>query len=43
VLWLRPADLPGHTFTDITTLTVADPVQAIGHIADAAVIALERA
>ncbi|MFF4893403.1 VWA domain-containing protein [Micromonospora chersina] len=43
VLWLRPADLPGHTFTDTTTLTVADPVQAIGHIADAAVTALERA
>ncbi|MFE9959244.1 VWA domain-containing protein [Micromonospora sp. NPDC005299] len=43
VLWLRPADLPGHTFTDTSTLTVADPVQAIGHIANAAVTALERA
>ncbi|WP_238447367.1 VWA domain-containing protein [Micromonospora sp. 4G55] len=43
VLWLRPADLDGHTFTDTTTLLVADPVQAIGHIADAAVTALERA
>ncbi|MEV0430578.1 VWA domain-containing protein [Micromonospora sp. NPDC050495] len=43
VLWLRPADLPGHTFTHTTTLTVADPVQAIGHISDAAVAALEHA
>ncbi|MGC5022799.1 VWA domain-containing protein [Micromonospora sp. DT47] len=43
VLWLRPADLDGHTFTDTTTLLVADPVQAIGHIADAAITALERA
>ncbi|MEH0933989.1 VWA domain-containing protein [Micromonospora psammae] len=43
VLWLRPADLPGHTFTHTTTVEVADPVQAIGHLADAAVTALERA
>ncbi|MCX4387304.1 VWA domain-containing protein [Micromonospora peucetia] len=43
VLWLRPADLDGHTFTDTTTLPVADPVQAIGHIADAATTALEHA
>ncbi|MEU1840256.1 VWA domain-containing protein [Micromonospora chersina] len=43
VLWLRPADLDGHTFTDTTTVLVADPVQAIGHIADAAVTALEHA
>ncbi|MGW3606490.1 hypothetical protein [Micromonospora sp. NPDC005161] len=43
VLWLRPADLTGHTFTDTTTILVADPVQAIGHIADAAVTALEHA
>ncbi|MER7894283.1 VWA domain-containing protein [Micromonospora sp. NPDC094482] len=43
VLWLRPADLDGHTFTDTTTLLVADPVQAIGHIADAATTALEQA
>ncbi|MBM0261067.1 VWA domain-containing protein, partial [Micromonospora sp. 4G55] len=43
VLWLRPADLPGHTFTDTTTVLVTDPVQAIDHIADAAVTALERA
>jgi Mg-chelatase subunit ChlD len=41
VLWLRPADLPGHTFADTTTLTVADPLEAIAHIADAAVAALE--
>ncbi|MFE9690656.1 VWA domain-containing protein [Micromonospora sp. NPDC005806] len=43
VLWLRPADLDGHTFTDATTVLVADPVQATGHIADAAVAALEQA
>ncbi|MEV0811205.1 VWA domain-containing protein [Micromonospora sp. NPDC050200] len=43
VLWLRPTDLDGHTFADTTTLLVADPVQAIGHIADAATTALERA
>jgi Mg-chelatase subunit ChlD len=43
VLWLRPADLTGHTFDDTTTLTVADPLEAIGHIADAAITALENA
>ncbi|OKI45721.1 vWA domain-containing protein [Micromonospora sp. CB01531] len=43
VLWLRPADLPGHTFTHTTTLLVADPVQAVDAIADAAVTALEHA
>ncbi|MGN9807117.1 VWA domain-containing protein [Micromonospora sp. L32] len=43
VLWLRPADLDGHTFTDTSTVLVADPVQAIDYIADAAVTALERA
>lgn len=43
VLWLRPADLAGHTFTHATTLLVADPVQAIDAIADAAVTALEHA
>ncbi|MDZ5446772.1 VWA domain-containing protein [Micromonospora sp. 4G57] len=43
MLWLRPADLDGHTFTDTTTVLVADPVQAIDHIADAAVTALEQA
>ncbi|MGN9920287.1 VWA domain-containing protein [Micromonospora palomenae] len=43
VMWLRPADLDGHTFTDTTTVLVTDPVQAIGHIADAAVIALDQA
>jgi len=43
VLWLRPAGLPGHTFADATTVTVADPVDAVAHIADAAVAALERA
>ncbi|MFI7208467.1 VWA domain-containing protein [Micromonospora aurantiaca (nom. illeg.)] len=43
VLWLRPADLAGHTFTHTTTLQVADPVQAVDAIADAAVTALEHA
>jgi uncharacterized protein with von Willebrand factor type A (vWA) domain len=40
VLWLRPADPDGHTFTDTTTVTVADPVEAVRRIADAAVSAL---
>ncbi len=43
VLWLRPADLSGHTFDDTTTITVADPLEAIGYIADAAITALENA
>ncbi len=43
VLWLRPADLPGHTFHDTTTITIHDPVEAIGHIADAMTNALTNA
>ncbi len=43
VLWLRPANLPGHAFADTTTVTVADPVEAIGHITHAAITALEHA
>jgi hypothetical protein len=43
VLWLRPHGLSGHTFTDTTTITVADPVDAIRHIADAAITAVENA
>jgi hypothetical protein len=43
VLWLQPAGLPAHTFTDVTTVTVADPTDAVAHIADAAITALERA
>src|SRR6266540_1652757 len=43
VLWLRPANLSGHTFHDTTTITVADPVEAIGHITHAAITALEHA
>src|SRR6266536_117373 len=43
VLWLRPAGLSGHTFRDTTTITVADPVEAIGRIAVAAVTAVENA
>ncbi|MEV6374839.1 VWA domain-containing protein [Micromonospora musae] len=43
VLWLRPADLAGHTFTHTTTLEVANPIQAVDAIADAAVTVLEHA
>jgi hypothetical protein len=43
VLWLHPADLDNHTFTDTTTITVADPVDAVTRIADAAVTAIENA
>jgi hypothetical protein len=43
VLWLRPAGLSGHTFEHTTTLTVADPVDAIRRITDAAVAALADA
>ena len=43
VLWLRPAGLSGHTFAHTTTLTVTDPIEAVAHIADAAVTALENA
>jgi hypothetical protein len=43
VLWLRPADLKGHTFQHTTTLLVSNPVEAINHIARAAVTALENA
>ncbi|WP_428962975.1 VWA domain-containing protein [Micromonospora fluostatini] len=42
VLWLRPANLPGHTFTHTTTLLVDDPIQAVTAVADAAVTALEQ-
>src|SRR6266540_4734992 len=43
VLWLHPPGLSGHTFADTTTTTVADPVDAIRRIADAAVTAVENA
>jgi hypothetical protein len=43
VLWLRPADLPGHTFEHTTTITVTDPVEAVESICDAAVTALQNA
>jgi Mg-chelatase subunit ChlD len=43
VLWLHPAGLPGHTFTDTTTITLTDPVEAIEHISRAALTALEAA
>ena len=35
--------VPTVTFDDTTTLSVADPLDAVGHIADAAVTALENA
>jgi hypothetical protein len=43
VLWLQPADTPCHTFTDATTISVTDPVEAVTAIADAAVTALAEA
>ena len=43
VLWLRPAKLSGRTFDQTTTITIADPVDAIGHITDAALTALTNA
>ncbi|GAA0902953.1 hypothetical protein GCM10009558_001270 [Virgisporangium aurantiacum] len=44
VLWLHPADTGfSHTFTDTTTVTVTNPVEAIDIIADAAVTALSHA
>ena len=42
VLWLRPPG-HGHTFADTTTITVTDPVQAIEHIAAAAITAIQAA
>lgn len=43
VLWLRPKDMTGHTFTDTTTIEVADPAQAVDEICTAAIAALEHA
>ena len=43
VLWLQPEGLSSHTFENTTTLTVADPVDAVTRIADAAVTAIENA
>jgi Mg-chelatase subunit ChlD len=40
VLWLQPAGLPCHAFSDTITVAVTDPVDAVRHIADAAVAAL---
>ncbi|KUL31429.1 VWA domain-containing protein [Actinoplanes awajinensis] len=42
VLWLHPDGYSQHTFADTTTITVADPVDAVSRIADAAVAALEN-
>ncbi|MGC9668491.1 vWA domain-containing protein [Planosporangium sp. 12N6] len=43
VLWLQPAGLECHTFADTTTITIADPLEAIEHIAGAAITALANA
>ena len=43
VLWLHPANLPNHAFRNTTAITVADPVDAIIHIAQNAVHALAKA
>jgi hypothetical protein len=43
VLWLHPAGKRTHTFTDTTTITVTNPVDAIEHIAQAATTALHSA
>jgi hypothetical protein len=43
VLWLQPAGSAGPPFQHTTTITVTNPVDAIGHIADAAVTALATA
>jgi hypothetical protein len=43
VLWLRHAGLLGHTFNNATTVTLADPVDAVAHIAEAAITVLEAA
>ena len=42
VLWLQPAGLSSHTFTDATTVTVAYPADAVAQIADAAITTLGR-
>jgi hypothetical protein len=43
VLWLRPANMTGHTYTDTTTIEVADPTHAVDEICAAAVNALTHA
>ena len=43
VLWLHPAGMAGHTFTHTTTIAVADPVEAITRISDAAIAAIANA
>ena len=43
ILWLRPAQLDGHTFEHATTVIVADPIDAVARIADTAVRLLEQA
>lgn len=42
ILWIRPDGMPGTTFTDTRTVTVADPITAIDRIADAALALLEH-
>jgi Mg-chelatase subunit ChlD len=43
VLWLRPKDMAGDTYTDTTTIEVADPVHAVGEVCAAAISALAKA
>jgi hypothetical protein len=43
VLWLHPANLSAHTFAHTTAITVADPVEAIAAISDAAITAIANA
>ena len=42
-LWLHPATMPARTYTHTTTITVTDPVNAIDHIAHAAIRTLHHA
>jgi Mg-chelatase subunit ChlD len=43
VLWLHPANLSGHTFTHTTSISVADPLDAIAAISHAAIAAIANA
>jgi hypothetical protein len=43
VLWLHPAAMNSNTFTHTTAITIENPVDAVRHIADAAVTALQHA
>ncbi len=43
ILWLRPTNMTGHTYTDTTTIEVADPAHAVDEICAAAINALVHA